>query len=650
MIPGWPQNVISLILIATCSNIFVSPVFAAERKTTSYRDAFRLLQQTTFGPTLADITEIIEIGQSAWIENQLNKPSAYDSDEDGFKTHYERLIEIALEFEPGAKWYANSVFNKGNASSHADNYQLYTWWENALGHPGNPTRGSDQLRQRVAYAWSQLFVIANTSEPLMDRGEALAIYYDILARNAFGNFRTLLGEVARNPAMGVYLTHQGNKKTDLQAGTSPDENFAREIIQLFTIGLYELNLDGTPNRDGNSSTYPDAGNELVPTYKQADIVDMAKVFTGWDLADNPRYGESWNRVGDFSRPMEFTPLYHEDESAEGGDGKVTVLGTTFALDSGEDGSAIDSALDVLFYHPNVGPYISRHLIMRLVTSNPTPEYIVRVAQVFNDNGKGIRGDLKAVVRSVLMDQQARSVSEKINPGFGKIKEPLLAYTQFLRAFRVRPLDGWSNYGTSAKGLYNDNPADDFGQAPLRASTVFNFYSPNFVPSDDYFTNNKMVAPEQQIQTDKMLVDFSNKIWLMVEKREANRIRHSEGESPEQYAKPYNEHANSLMLIDFDHELSIIEQVVDGDDNGDFAHLNSKEANGQSYRNKAIDALLTHLDALLLGNTMSKEYRAALTEYLQKGIKIKNDKFEQARQLVREAVRLIVVSSAFMVQK
>jgi uncharacterized protein (DUF1800 family) len=459
--------------------------------------------------------------------------------------------------------------------------------------------------------------------------------------------------------MGVYLSHQGNQKASIANGTRPDENFARELMQLFTIGLYELNRDGTTNRDGDPSTYPDAGTELVPTYTQDDTEELSKVMTGWDLVDNTKYGNSGKPQGDHTQQMEFTPSMHEDEIEEGGDGLVTLLEQTFALNATDaDGksSGMDAALDVLFNHPNVGPYVSKKLIMRLVTSNPSSSYIERVATVFNDDGSGVRGNLKAVVRAILVDIEARSDTEAASDHFGKFKEPLLAWSQFLRATDAMTLDGW--VGRDGTSLVSDifwlrTPEQFFGQAPMRSPSVFNFYSDDYVPSDPAFSNTDLVAPELQIQTDQMLLSYNNQINSQIFNFEKNDIIASDGSDESDAVKlatfaATKKYSNSsLILINFDKELAIMKEVF----GGDFANIDDVDTDGIALRDKAIDALIVHLDQLLLGESMTDEYKAALREFLINSNAAKNsDDFKEALNIIQSTVRAIASSNLYTVQK
>ncbi|MGB1311223.1 MAG: DUF1800 family protein, partial [Leucothrix sp.] len=623
--------------------------------------AYRILLQTTFGPTAEQIKYVEKVGTYAWVEEELARLSAYDSAGDDHKTHVERLIEIAQIAEPNTPWFGTPIFNQAEADQHSDDYHMAVWWEHIIGfHPDYPKHGSDQLRQRVAFALSQLLVVSNNESPLHRRGEALAYYYDILTEHAFGNYRELLEAVAKSPAMGIFLSHQGNRKTNLTQGTRPDENFAREVMQLFTVGLHQLNIDGSLNNDGNPETYPESAIQGTNTYTEKDVEELAKVMTGWDLAANDRFGWTGTGQGNYMVPMEFNSDQHEDESALNGDGKVTVLGHTIDLNAG-DGSGMDAALDVLFNHDNVPPFVSKYLIMRLVTSNPTSAYVARVARVFKDNGNGVRGDLKAVVRAILVDEAARGDAYKTNRFFGKIKEPILAFSQLLRVFGAVPMDGWVNkYSDMNEAVVNGvywfrAPERSFAQGTLRAPSVFNFYQSDYVPSDTDFQLNKKVSPEMQIQTDQMLVEYNNKVFILsrdYEQNYRNKVyRTYSNHRPEiadlaGYAASRSFWSSTLPIINYDRELALFEQALEGDSNGDFSQMGDVQA-----KQRAVKALIAHLDTILLGGTMSLEYQAAMEHYLIEaaGLVTSNDLVE-AFNLVQNSVRFIAISSSYMVQK
>ncbi|RVU84157.1 DUF1800 domain-containing protein [Leucothrix sargassi] len=618
-------------------------------KALTLSSAHRLLLQTTFGPTADDLASAQRMGAEAWVLDQLNKPSAYDNYSDAHMTHLQRLIEIAYLAEPATNWYGSEVFNREEADFHTDEYQMAAWWENVIGmHPVNQLHGSDQLRQRVAFALSQLLVVSSFEPPLYRRGEGLAYFYDILAKHAFGNYRDLLGEVARSPAMGVYLSHQGNRKANLEAGTTPDENFARELMQLFTIGLYKLNLDGSPDQDGNPNSYPESGDALTPSYNETDITELSKIMTGWDLAGNDGYGYSWSTQGDYTVPMEFTASEHEDEVDEGGDGLVTVLGTTFALNSGGDGSGMDAALDVLFQHPNIAPHVSKHLIMRLVTSNPSPAYIGRVASVFVNNGRGERGDLKAVVEAVLLDEEAR---QSTDIEFGKVKEPVIAMAQIFRLMGAVPLDGWLGHDgeTAVSGVYwFKAPENDLGQAALRSPSVFNFYQPDYIPSNSYFASRGLVSPEMKILTDQNLLSFNNLVYLTTETYEKNRITKVLGETLASFAADNQFNKKIILITNTDEAISLITQAA----GGDIENLENVNVSERPYKTAAVEAVINYYDDLMLGGNMEDSFRAALFEYLMNsaGTNSYSDNMKEVQRMAKDTIRMIATSSAFMVQK
>lgn len=619
-------------------------------KAMSLSSAHRLLLQTTFGPTFEDLERVQTLGAKRWVDEQLDAPSAYDSATDSHLTHLQRTIEIARQAEPNTPWYATEVFNQQEADFSVDDYQMAAWWENVIGlHPTNTAHGSDQLRQRMAYALSQLLVVSSFEPPLYRRGEGLAHYYDMLARHSFGNYRELLGEMARSPAMGVYLSHQGNRKADPETGTTPDENFARELMQLFTIGLYELNVDGSPNRDGNAASYPDGGTGLIPTFNETDISELSKVMTGWDLVGNSKYGANSSSQGDYTTAMEFTPAEHEDEIAEGGDGLVNMLGNTFALNSGADGSGMDAALDVLFNHPNIAPHVSKHLIMRLVTSNPTSDYVARVAEVFINNGSGVRGDLKAVLSAILLDPEARN-PESIGDRFGKVKEPLIAFAQLLRATKTVPLDGWIGNDdiTPVSGVYwFKAPHEHFGQAALRSPSVFNFYTADYVPSDPYFSERGLVSPEMKIWTDQNLLQFSNKVFQITHTFEKNKITVVDGDSLGDFAAARKFGFEMLMLSNFDEPLALMKEAA----SGDFDNLERYFIDNRPHKTATVNAVINYYDQLLLGGTMDDKFRGALFEFLMNSAESDHhDNFKEARFSVKDTVRIIATSGAYMVQR
>jgi uncharacterized protein (DUF1800 family) len=310
-----------------------------------------------------------------------------------------------------------------------------------------------------------------------------AAYLDLLEAHAFGQHRDLLQQIARSHAMAGYLTFLDSTKADVNTGALPDENFARELMQLFTIGLVQLNLDGTPQQ---------VNGHAVDTYGLADITGLARVFTGWqaDYAGGDRSTPDYVR-----RPLINDPASYET-------GAKSFLGTT--IPAGTPAlNCMTMALDAIAAHPNVGPFFCRQLIQRLVTSNPSPAYVARVATVFNDDGKGVRGNLQAVVRALLLDDEARSANVAAAPTWGKLREPLLRFSAWARAFSVSsPSGNWAVGDTS-------DPATELAQSPLRAPSVFNFFRPGYVPPDSDLAQSQLVAPEFQLENESSVLGCIN---------------------------------------------------------------------------------------------------------------------------------------------
>ena len=612
-----------LILIAGCKRQDKDLVQATSSDV-SKAQAFRILEQATYGPTEDEMNEVQFLGLTQWIEKQLNSSSAYDSSTDSHQSHLQKYKAIAKMSEPST-YESDSDFNN-NFHGRTSDYQTAAWFENAL-------HGKDQLRQRVALALSELMVISGSKQRTRFRGDSLASYYDILAKYAFGNFRTLMGEVSRSPGMGIFLSHQGNKKFNSSSNTHPDENFARELMQLFSIGLWKMNQDGSMVKDSNG--------DPIASYTQNDVEELAKVMTGYDIKGNSKYGKTSRANGEeWSSPMEFNSTHHEYASK-------TFLGSTIGTEgsSNSEPSDLDQALEIIFQHQNVGPHVGRHLITRLVTSNPSSAYISRVAGIFNNDGTGIRGNLKEVVKAVLLDGEARETEYSSDGNYGKPKEPLLALTQFLRAFDVKPLDGWkSRTNATMNGVYQFFYLENIiGQSPLRSETVFNFFASDFVPADSHFISNSMVAPEFQIQSDTVLIKFHNLIRSSLNTNEKNAILEN-NTTLKDFASGRN-HSKHNYYINIDSELQIFEYALDGDTNGDFNNINDSEK-----KKAAIQSLLQHLDKKLMGGEMPSEYYTALTTHLMNMNWGKKFNAKEARNVISDAIRFMVTSSFFMIQK
>lgn len=432
-------------------------------------EASRFLAQATYGPTMVDINRVAGTGAAAWIDEQFNTPP--------MDSHWQ--YAMVRRGPPGCTVCdANHI-----------NAVMESFWLQAV-------RGPDQLRQRTVFALSQIFVISNVNSSIDGVVGAHASYLDMLSRNAFGNFRQLLEQVATHPAMGHYLSHFRNEREDPVTGRIPDENFAREVMQLFSIGLWQLNPDGSRQRDAN-------GN-FIPTYGQADVSGLARVFTGWSWGGSDRDIDRWHgwRGESWQDPMQNYPGFHSRSEKR-------FLGVTIPENtSGEQSLRI--ALDTLFHHRNVGPFIGRQLIQRLVTSNPSPAYVGRVAAAFNNNGQGVRGDMRAVLRAVLLDPEARDPNVASGVNWGKLREPMVRFGHWMRAFDAR-----SSQGTYRIWNLEDN-VSSLGQNPLRAPSVFNWFRPDYAPPGQVL-NQGLVAPEFQITHETTVTGYANFVAMTVER-------------------------------------------------------------------------------------------------------------------------------------
>lgn len=362
----------------------------------------------------------------------------------------------------------------------------YAWWQYHMTSP-------DAVRQRVALALSEVLVVSSNSS-FGNNGYALADYYDIFLEHDLGNYRDIMEDVTLHASMGIYLTYLNNPKTDTTQNRFPDENYARELMQLFTIGLYELNNDGTHKTDANGDD--------IPTYDNYGIAEFAKVFTGLSWSDRTNFGKNARRDTSYIADMIMFNEQHEP-------GPKYLLNDSIVPDRNPvDGMAdIQDAIDNLFYHPNLGPFISKLLIQRLVTSNPPAAYIDRVATVFNDNGSGVRGDLKEVVRAILLDPVALDCASGDDVTFGMLREPFIRYFQINKAFNA----------SINSGIYRndmDAVSDYVEQVPLAAPSVFNFFQPDYQPLGEV-NNLDLVAPEFQITDAKTLAGYINGVYRWV---------------------------------------------------------------------------------------------------------------------------------------
>jgi uncharacterized protein (DUF1800 family) len=426
----------------------------------SNAEASRFLAQSSMGASDAQISRVQALGYAGWLDEQFNLPSS------------------------GTRWDW-MVANNYADSSHLNTEDGFdsSVWIKLLTSP-------DTLRQRVTLALSEIFVAA--IDGLAGTGWkqfAAAAYVDLLEANAFGNHRTLLQQISLSPAMGMFLTFRGSAKANTTTGALPDENYARELMQLFTIGLVQLNPDGTPKLTGGTTTY---------TYGQADVTGLARVFTGWDF---DLTGTTTATPDYIRRPMVQVGTRYET-------GAKTFLGTTIASGTAAT-QCLTQALDAIFAHPNIAPFFSHQMIQRLVTSNPSPAYVARVSAVFINDGNGVRGNIRAVVRALLLDDEARSAAIATGTSFGKLREPILRLSGWARAYNATsPSGAWAIGNTS-------DPASRLAQSPLRSPSVFNFFRPGYVPPNSPLGNAALVAPEFQIANESSVVGCLNYLQRIV---------------------------------------------------------------------------------------------------------------------------------------
>ncbi|MEM7246577.1 MAG: DUF1800 family protein [Acidobacteriota bacterium] len=506
--------------------------------------ASRFLHQATLGPTSELIDEVTAQGFSSWLEEQLL--------EEAHPTVplVDAIVAAGFEEEIDLRWVRRAA-----------------WWERVMTTP-------DLVRQRMALALSEILVLSDRTDVFFDFPEAVAVYHDLLLDEAFGDYHDLLFEVSRNPAMGIYLSHLANRKADPASGRFPDENYAREIMQLFSIGLVELNEDGSVRLD-------DAG-QPIPTYTNDDITELAKVFTGFSFGPegNPEFFDF--DVITFRVPMKMFGEHHETST------KRLIGGVVIPADGDALGD-VRTATDHLVDHPNTGPFLARRLIQRLVTSNPSPNYLRRVATVFADNGAGQRGDLASVLRAILLDPEARSDAVLANPRHGMMREPFLRRVTLLRAF------GASNAADTYR--FSDTFAEfALHQVPWSSPTVFNFFSPDHSPIGPV-ADAGLVAPEFELATAFTLLMGNNYLRNVVEE-EAGQVFSGEP-----------------VLLELDDEITLAASA---------------------------SALLDHLDLLLVGGTLSPGTRAAVLAAIEP--------VPDPETRLHLAVSLVVLSPDFVIFK
>ena len=414
-------------------------------------EASRFLAQATTGASKADITSLTSSTYAAWLDTQIG-------------------MARPIKFWD---FLANNGYNVAANKFGQTGFDTMMWSQ-LIGSP-------DTLRQRVGFALHSMVIVSIGGTPSSWLSQGMAAYFDAIWDNAFGNFRTLLDDVAGTVVMGIFLTFMNNVKGNPVTGAVPDENFARELMQLFTIGLYQLNMDGTQVL---------SGGKPVETYTQADVSGLARVWTGWTYANTDETIPDRMRL-----PMINIAAKHES-------GTKVFLGTTIPANT--DGPTSKKlALDAIFAHANVPPFVSKQLIQHLVTSNPSPAYVGRVAAIFANNGNGVRGDLAAVVRAILTDTEARSAANVSSTSFGKLREPIFRLTQWARAFGVKSATNTWKFGSTV------DANNRLGESPGRAPSVFNFFRPGYTPPGSGIAAQGLIAPEFQITTEPTVVAYIN---------------------------------------------------------------------------------------------------------------------------------------------
>jgi uncharacterized protein (DUF1800 family) len=420
--------------------------------------AGRFLAQTSMGSSRTDIDRVVSVGYDAWLTEQFGMARS--------TTFWDWLMAGGF----------NAVANRDTQNG----FDAAVWKQ--------LISGQDQLRQRVGTALLNMLVIGIDGLNTNWTAFAAAAYLDVLWDNAFGNYRDILDKISTNAAMGVWLTFIGNRKANTTSGAQPDENYARELMQLFSLGLYRLNADGTQQVSGTTP---------IETYGPDDVSGLARVFTGFNMDSTD------STIPDrLRRTLINTASQHEL-------GPKTFLGTT--IPAGTAGfDSLKIALDTIFAHQNIAPLVSKQLIQHLVTSNPSPAYVGRVSAVFANNGSGVRGDMKAIIRAILTDTEARSDAGLSAANGGKLREPVNRLTGWARAFGVTsPSDAWAIGNTSST-------TNRLAQSTGHSGSVFNFFRPGYAPPNTAIATAGLVAPELQITNEPTVIAYVNYMQTLIQ--------------------------------------------------------------------------------------------------------------------------------------
>jgi uncharacterized protein (DUF1800 family)/fibronectin type 3 domain-containing protein len=538
-------------------------------------EAARFLLQAQFSASDSEIAAVRSQGYQAWLNTQFT--AAFSTT--GFAWLDSRGYGVV---DNATRYYDNS---------YPGDYMI---WNQLM-------TSSDAVRKRMALALSEFFVVSLSGLEITWRSHFIAAWWDMLVSNTFGNFRKLLEDVTLNPAMGYYLNTRGNLKEDPARGRVPDENYGREVMQLFTLGLTKLNLDGTDQLDAN-------GNRQ-DSYTQSDITNIARVFTGWNVDQSqnvPTLEPIQNRTipsTHFARlPMVATASNHSTLASNFLGANVPANTTAIA--------SLKIALDTLFNHPNVGPFFGKQMIQRLVTSNPSPAYVARVASAFNNNGAGVRGDLKAVFAAVLLDTEARGAASLSQNGFGKLREPIVRFVQWGRTFGI----------TSARGSWKlgdlSNAGTQLGQSPLRSPSVFNFFRPGYVPPSTAMSASKTPAPEFQIVNESSVGGYLNFMQGVI--RDGVRVN-----APDQPNSGSNASNGFDITAAYTSELALVTDTA---------------------------ALVARLNLLLTAGQLSNATQTLIVNALNATVVTSASTDTVKRDRVAAAVLLVMASSDYLIQK
>jgi uncharacterized protein (DUF1800 family) len=568
------------------ANIPPATGFNNSPKANTNEQAARFLLQCQFSASDADISQVRGGDFAGYLQQQFAKPIA--------QTGWDWLNSRGYN-DPAA--VSKYIYNSALADFMVWN-QLFT--------------APDVMRKRIALALSEFFVVSMQSMEIDWRAYTMTAYWDVLNQYAFGNYRDLLEEITLNPAMGYYLNTKGNQKEDAARGRLPDENYAREVMQLFTVGLYELNLDGSEKL---------VGGKKVETYDSDDVSQLARVFTGYDYDPKDRYRDAAFSYDIYSREYARKRMILNDSRRS--KLSMSFLNVNIVADT-PGPQVLKEALDGLFKHPNVGPFFAKQMIQRLVTSNPSPAYVARVANAFNKDGAGVRGNLKAVWTAIFLDDEARGPQGLTASGFGKVREPMVRFVQWGRSFGVRSLGGtWKIFDLS-------NAANQLGQSPMHSPSVFNFFRPGYVPPGTKLAELGATAPEFQIVNETSVGGYINFM--------TNTIREGLYAPEPTQSEPLYTNYKLDIVPNYDTELALINNTTVSDTEA--ARV------AQSYTQR--------LNRLLCAGQLSAASADTIQTTLKNGLLEKKITSSSAvgnkRAWVHAGILMTMVSADYLVQK